>query len=127
MAIVLLVSEQTSGFLDLKKIFENNNDEAQIVSTGETALNTLKKLKADVVIVNETLPDMTGKQFVNELVMVNPMLNCVVASDLPKEEFHDAYEGLGILMQFPAAPGETDVKNLMAHIEKIAGIAKGLK
>lgn len=123
MARVLMVSREKNIFSEIKTGFEKNNISSDQVATAEQAFSKIAKEAFDLVIIEEQLPDMSGRQFVEKLVMTNPMLNCVVASDLSHEAFHDAYEGYGVLMQFPMSPGEKDFQSLMTHLNTIARIA----
>ncbi len=49
----------------------------------------------------ENLGDMTGLEFIRAIVSKRPMVNCAAISSLASEDFHEASEGLGILMQLP--------------------------
>ena len=75
-------------------------------ATGAAGLALLKGKLMDLVIVDEQLDDMSGIEFVKQLVKVNPLVNTTIVSSLADEEFHEATEGLGVLMQLPPHPGE---------------------
>lgn len=91
-------------------------------STGNQALAMLKNRPVDLVVADERLGDMTGLAFVEKLVKVNPMINCATVSALSKSDYHEASEGLGILLQLPVGPNRADGKALMAVLEKILGV-----
>jgi hypothetical protein len=38
---------------------------------------------------------------------------------MDKKQFHDFYEGYGVLMQLPVEPGEDDAENLENQLQKI--------
>ena len=71
------------------------------------------------MIVDEQLDDMSGFAFVNQAVKVNPLVNTALVSALAADEFHEATEGLGILMQLPIQPRRKDAEALLAVLEKI--------
>jgi response regulator RpfG family c-di-GMP phosphodiesterase len=89
---------------------------------GEKALELIKNNIYDLAAVEETLPDMTGIEFVEKLVMINPMMNTAIASDLPEEDFHEATEGLGVLMAIPSAAGKKEALYLIDYLAKIMSV-----
>ena len=52
------------------------------------------------------------------------MINCAVVSTLSSADFHEASEGLGILMQLPAEPGKKEADQLLEHLKKIQSYTK---
>jgi two-component SAPR family response regulator len=92
------------------------------VETGAAGLLLLKGKKIDLVIVDEQLDDMSGIAFVKQLVKINPLVNTAVVSALTAEEFHEATEGLGVLMQLPIEPREKDAETLLTTLEKIGAL-----
>jgi hypothetical protein len=59
-----------------------------------------------------------------KVVMTHPMVNCALASRLSEHEFHEASEGLGILMQLPLEPTGAHVKDLIDRLEQILNVVK---
>lgn len=94
---------------------------------GPTGLEKREGKPMDVVIVDEQLDDMSGIDFVKQLVMVNPLVNTAIVGDLSKKDFHEATEGLGVLMQLPRHPQERDAEALLAILEKISGLLQPKK
>ena len=92
------------------------------VATGAAGLKQLKGKPLDLVIVDEQLDDMSGIEFVKQLVTINPLANTTIVSSLAAEEFHEVTEGLGVLMQLPPHPGEKDAEALLTVLAKIGGL-----
>gem|GEM_PF-237189 len=92
------------------------------VVTGAAGLSHLQDASIDLVIVDEQLEDMSGLEFINRLVKVNPLANTALVGALPEEEFHESTEGLGVLLQLPRQPGEQDAETLLAALNKISGL-----
>jgi DNA-binding NarL/FixJ family response regulator len=90
--------------------------------TGAAGLAALKGI--DVVIVDEQLDDMSGIAFINQVVKVNPLVNTALVSALAADEFHEATEGLGVLMQLPPHPREKDAEALLATLAKIGALMR---
>jgi DNA-binding NtrC family response regulator len=119
MISTLMVSGDKNFFADIESVLAENNIRSCWSGSATNALSRLSEDSIDLVIIEESLPDMAGRQFIEKIVMKNPMINCVVASPLNKNEFHEAYEGLGVLMQFPAVPGKEEAEKLLAHMKHI--------
>lgn len=127
MARILLVSSEKNRLKDLESSLPEHKIDAQWTDTAENALRLLAGQTFDLVIIHEQLPDMTGRKLVENIITLNAMLNCVVMSALSKDEFHEAYEGLGVLMQFPLTPGKEEIGKLMDHLTRIQRISDGMK
>ena len=91
-------------------------------ATGAVGLTLLQGKTMDLVIVDEQLDDMSGIEFVGRLVQVNPLVNTAIVGSLPEEEFHEATEGLGVLMQLPPHPDEGAAEALLAVLARISGL-----
>ena len=91
-------------------------------ATGAAGLAQLQGRAVDLVIVDEQLDDMSGIEFVHQFVKVNPLANTAIVGSLPEAEFHEATEGLGVLMQLPPRPREADAESLLAVLAKISGL-----
>ena len=72
-----------------------------------------------LMVVDENLSDMSGIDFANKIVQVNPMINCALVSSLSQADYHDASEGLGLLMQLPPKPGPEDADKLTTSLKKV--------
>lgn len=92
------------------------------VVTGAAGLAQLRGKPIDLVIVDEQLEDMSGIEFVRQLVTVNPLANTAIVGALTEEDFHEATEGMGVLMQLPRQPTEQDAETLLGLMAKIAGL-----
>jgi DNA-binding response OmpR family regulator len=125
---VLLVAKDITLFSALEVRLQRQQ-EMDLVSaaTGDAGLSQLQSQKIDLVIVDEQLADMSGIAFVKQLVQMNPLVNTAIVSALTDEEFHEATEGLGVLMQLPHQPQEKDAAALLAILEKIGALLHPLK
>lgn len=119
MKILLVFNEGglNKDFVD--GLAKTENSEVLIIDDGSLALDFLSKNNFDLAIVAEKLSDMTGIEFIEKLVTINPMINTAVVSDLSKKDFHEATEGLGVLMAIPSEAGSKDAQGLLAYLYKI--------
>ena len=122
MVQILMAGSRDDAFSGLKAVLEAGDIVCERCGTGQEALTLIGSKKIDLVILDENLPDLTGRQLVEKIVFTNPMIDCVVISELSAKEFHEKYEGYGVLMQFPVSSGQEQVDALMAHLNTIAGL-----
>jgi len=117
---LLLVSSNKESLSGLASaLSKHNNIDLSWAASGHKALDMVSKRDVDLVVTDESLGDMTGLEFAGKLLMVNPVVNCASVSSLSSEDFHDASEGLGVLMQLPARPGEKQAEDLLQRLKQI--------
>lgn len=120
---IVFVAKNFSRFSILVTRLRREQDVELIpVATGAAGLTQLKGKPLDLVIVDEQLDDMSGIEFVKQLIKVNPLANTAIVGSLADETFHEVTEGLGVLMQLPSQPTEQDVEALLAVLAKISGL-----
>ena len=120
---LLMVTPDKAPFNEFALVLVQNDDiELSWAESGQRALDMLSGSPLDLVVVDEKLGDMTGIEFIEALVSVNPMINCAAVSPLPSDEFHEVSEGLGILAQLPVQLGAKDAEDLLKllnHLKKL--------
>ncbi|MFH2058327.1 MAG: hypothetical protein ABIJ59_05450 [Pseudomonadota bacterium] len=124
MISVLMVSWDKHFFKGLETVFTANKIDSKWSDTGAGALSMLEEnnpelILPELILIDEKLPDMTGRQFIEQVVQINPAIDCVVASGLSQKDFHQTYEGFGVLMQFPVRIGLNQGQMLLEHLKKI--------
>ena len=122
---ILLVTSEREPFSEFAKMLKQKDDvELSWASTGQEALEAISDNPVDLVIVNENIGDMTGIEFMKNLLAINPMINCAAVSPLSHEDFHEASEGLGVLAQLPVSPSKLDVENLLKRLNDLKNLLK---
>ena len=117
---LLLVTPDKESFRDFALALTQSDDvELSRSESGQEALAILSENPVDIVVVDESVGDMTGIGFMKKLISINPMINCAAVSPLPHEEFHEASEGLGVLAQLPIKPGKPEAENLLKHLKDL--------
>jgi DNA-binding response OmpR family regulator len=120
---VLLIAKDIVRFSALMaRLLRQQEIETATAATAAAGFLLLKSKQIDLVIVDEQLDDMSGIAFVKQLVKLNPLVNTAIVSALTTEEFHEATEGLGVLMRLPVQPQERDTDALLAILEKIGAL-----
>ena len=124
MATILLVCSNKENFAEfVSELKDQWYGTIEWAKSGGEALEAIRKTAPDLVIAGEILDDTTGLGFLRKLVAVNPLINCTLVSGLSSEDFHEATEGLGVLMQLPPTPGKEDAKRLLEHVGKIISLS----
>jgi CheY-like chemotaxis protein len=117
---LLLVTPDRESFRDFTLALTEHDDiELSWTATGQEALTILSENFVDLVIVDESVGDMTGIGFMKKLLSINPIINCAAVNPLPHQAFHEASEGLGVLAQLPVAPGKPDAENLLKRLRDL--------
>ena len=119
----VFVSREKAQFEGLEQMLGRHSIEIKWCATGKELLsliaNTPKGQWIDLVIMEEELPDMNAKVLVDAVTTQSPMTNCAITGTMDKKQFHDLYEGYGVLMQLPVQPGQDDAGNLENQLKKI--------
>jgi CheY-like chemotaxis protein len=124
---LLLVTPYKDPLLELASAMEKDDGvELTWTDSGQKALDTLSETPVDLVVTDKELGDMTGLEFVEKLLRVNPMINSAVLSSLPSDEFHEASEGLGVFSQLPLRPTKTDAEKLLKDMKKLKDLTTGI-
>ena len=116
---VLLASRNIKTFAAVQQVTAKNRMRTNWAGNGAEALEMIREDPHDLIIMEESLPDMSARQLVEMMVTINPFVYCAVAGSINEKSFHDLYEGYGVLMQLPAVPDLTDTEKLLEMIRKI--------
>jgi CheY-like chemotaxis protein len=121
---ILLVSRDKASLSVLKAGLEAYDGQTAWAESGSDALSMVAEKAIDLVVTDEFLADMTGLDLVKMVISKRPMVNCAVVSSLLPADFHEASEGLGILMQLPVGPGQEHARQLHQQLKNILTTAK---
>jgi DNA-binding NarL/FixJ family response regulator len=110
----------TSRYLDFED-FMTQPGKTEVIreESGTIVMKHIASVKTDLLVVDEKLKDMDGIELVRKSIMINPSVNTVVVSDLSVKNFHEASEGLGVLLQVPEHPARHHGEEVMKLLEKI--------
>lgn len=120
---ILLCAPERGPFEEMIRAFEIRGVKTEYTVSTRSVLEKLASGQFQLLVCSDRLADMSGKALVEQAVMQNPMINCVVSSTDNAKQFHETYEGLGVLMQFPEKPGQENIDSLMAHLAKISALS----
>jgi DNA-binding response OmpR family regulator len=95
MAKTILIVEDDSGLNKyLKELLLDNGYSVQSVSDGAQALNIIKKLPPDLVLLDLTLPNMSGEAVCLEVRKKYPVVRVIILT--AKDGVSDIIEGLNL-------------------------------
>ncbi len=123
---ILLITDIPTRLATLKKALEKHDDVSLFqAASGDEALAMAREQKDfDLAVADDQVGDMSGLEFAEKLLSVSAMINSAVVSSLSGDDFHEASEGLGLLMQLPEQPGESDAKELLTALRKIVQLTR---
>ncbi|MDX9787677.1 MAG: response regulator [Desulfobacterales bacterium] len=120
MTDLLIVTSTPDAFSEFTQALSSRSDIRLVqADSGAHALGMIPEKRFDLVVIDETLGDMTGLAFTEKLVKRNPMLNLALVSALPEKKFHEASEGLGVLAQLTPRPNGSEADRLMEQLDMI--------
>jgi len=125
---ILMVTSERTSFSEFASTLGKNEDvELSWAANGQKALEEISDNPVELVVVNENIGDMTGIELMKKLLPINPMINCACVSPLAPEDFHEASEGLGVLMQLPVNPGKFEAEDLLKRLKNLKDLTAGIK
>ena len=121
---ILLVSQDRASMSAFKAGLEKNQVRTAWAKSGSNAIVKIAEGRFDLVVTDENLGDMTGLEFIEKVISLKPMVNCAAVTSLLPGDFHEASEGLGILMQLPVRPGQEQAQKLLGLLKNILNLAE---
>ena len=121
---IMLAGRDQMSLTALKAGLTNRDVHIVRAVSGGTGLSMVAEGNFDLVVTDENLGDMTGLEFIRAIVAKRPMINCAAVSSLTSAGFHEAGEGLGILMQLPVEPGQKHADMLLEQLKSILNTMK---
>ena len=121
---IILAGRDTVSLSDFESALEKRDALIQYLVSGEKALAAISAEVFDLLVADEILEDMSGIELIKSVTAKQPLINCALVSSLSPQEFHEATEGLGILMQLPPQPGIDAADQLLTHLNKILSFSR---
>ena len=121
---ILLVSQDKASMSAFKAGLEENQVQTAWAESGSNAIAKIAEGSCDLVVTDENLSDMTGLEFIETVISKKPMVTCAAVTSLLPADFHEASEGLGILMPLPVSPGQEQAEKLLSRLKKILNLAE---
>lgn len=124
MLAVLIAGNDKDKFDTLSNtLIETDEVEIAWTGSGGSVLELIQVKAFDMVVADERLGDMTGLELAGRMLHVNPMINTAVVTGLSEDDFHEASEGLGVLMGLTSKPGREESLALFEKLKRIKGLS----
>ncbi|RPI79302.1 MAG: response regulator [Desulfobacteraceae bacterium] len=92
------------------------------IGSGEEALELVKRAAPDLMILDEKEGEPPDFALVRKIMQQNAMVNVVMIGRMPEKEFHEAAEGLGVLMQLSPQAGSAEAEALLTRLASIGAL-----
>jgi DNA-binding response OmpR family regulator len=121
---ILIVTPHRSRLDEFARCLADQQDiQVAWAEDGKAAIADVMRHPPLAVIIDDNLLDMPGLDLVRRLLPINALINTAVISDLSAEAFHEAGEGLGIMVQLPPNPTKSDALAVFARLKRLASSA----
>lgn len=118
--IFILATRRTAELKPFAQALEADDQVTLIqVAGGQETLDTAVRVVPGLVIVDQELDENGGQTLARQLLQVNAFIQTVILSDMDEEAFHEATEGLGVLMRLPLTPDGGDADRLLSLYRKV--------
>ena len=121
MPLIMIATSKVNGLSELVSMLTLKTDvEGFRVESGKMALDAAEKLTPDLIVIDEQLDDMSGLDLAQRVLSVNAFINTALVSSLSDEDFHEASEGLGVLMKLSPEPVKNEADILLKKLASIS-------
>lgn len=124
MTEILLAGSHRSALQTARQTLESLGARTHFADTAASARDLVAERPLDLVVLDETVGEMTGLDLLKAILPIRPMINSAVVSPLSPAEFHDAGEGLGILMQLPVDPDREAAERLFEQLMHVLNLTR---
>ena len=94
-------------------MFQRGGNTLQQAASLEDAAPIIRDTPPVLAILDLGIEGKALRQAVIDIMMINASVHTAVVSDMDPDEFHEATEGLGILMPLPTSPKADDAERLL--------------
>ncbi len=120
---IIFAAKNYAGFGDLvERLRQEPEIELIPVSTASSVKKTLTEQEIHLIIAAEELEDCSGADCIRKVAMQFPLVHTALCSPLDDKAFHEATEGLGVLLQLPPQPGRVDAERILERMAHIASL-----
>ncbi len=113
----LLVTASPGAFAPFSSALTSAGFSLIRADSGDAALAAVGSEAPDLVIIDDQLRDVSAMELIKRIVAINAFVNTAVVSSLGEDEFHEAYEGLGVLGHLPPRPGLAEAQELARKLQ----------
>jgi chemotaxis response regulator CheB len=117
---ILLVSPNPAALaVFIQSLQAGVKDTIKLASSAQDALELIPGAAPDLIVLDEIPGAPPDFELVRKIMHRNALINVAMISRMTEQEFHDAAEGLGILMQLPPGPGRPEAEALLSSLNRM--------
>lgn len=90
-----------------------------VAGSAQELLDLVSNHKLSLIIIDENLSGSDTFDLIRSILGIDAMINTAILTDMDQKDFHEAGEGLGILMSLPLNPGEEDGRELISKLKQV--------
>ena len=125
---ILIVDDDADIVLTLKDLLEGEGYFTHVASTGQAALNILKRESVDVVLLDVCLPDIDGLYILENLSQSSPGLPIIILSGLPGlDQVAGPLDQLGAFAHLQKPIDRSQVKTTVRQAVKARALVEQMK
>ena len=118
--IFILATSRAAEFQPFIATLEADDQATLIqVAGAQETIDTAIRVVPALVIIDEKIDANGGLALARQLLQVNAFVQTVILSDMDEAAFHDAAEGLGVLMRLSLTPDSGDARQLLSHFRSL--------
>ena len=117
---ILIIDDDENLLALLSKNIESWGYEAIPASSGKEALDMIRNVKADVIVLDYLMPGMDGVDTLRELRMIDEKVPVIMFTSFPDKRSIEGTEKLGILAYVPKVGVFTDAESSLKTAIEIA-------
>ncbi len=100
-----------------RALAQGDKARVEVAGSGARALELAQGERTHLVVIDGEPGDMDDMELVRRLLELDATINTALVSGLAEEEFHERYEGLGILCRLEPVPGSRQARELLELLE----------
>lgn len=116
---IILASPEAAAMQDFVNALEQESATVLPATSDQELLSLTKNSAPQAVLLDERLQGAPSLELLRELLMIDAMIGVAIFSDKSEDDFEEFYEGYGVLMPLPFAPGTEDATRLAAKIRAV--------
>lgn len=117
---ILIATGRPADFADFLAGLKRRGVTVDLAATAKAATGLAKDKPPVLCVVDDSLSDAGPFALVATLLRENAFLHTAVITELSPAAFHEAGEGLGILLALPRHPGAAEAEQLLAALQAVA-------
>jgi ActR/RegA family two-component response regulator len=122
---ILLATSRLKDLQSFARALEERRETALvIVGTADAAFQAAERKRPALAVIDRHVNGADATAIARRLLKLNAFIHTAILSDLSEAAFHEASEGLGVLMKLPMKPGAGDAELLMAKLDEMTPARK---